>query len=149
MSQSYIKKRKIQTLPPGILAASVYYPRTKHIAPVRNYYEFLQQYSDELIRIEPLQTHEINFRIIEELQKIRVELQTLNARMARIDEQPSVVQDREMPVKEAKEIIASYLKKYFKKHAEVYPSDVADALGMKYERVCSAFALLEKENKLK
>lgn len=56
---------------------------------------------------------------------------------------------RDVPVKEAKPMVRTYLKKYLEKHKRVYPSDVADALGLRYETVRAVFAILEHEGTLK
>ena len=55
---------------------------------------------------------------------------------------------REVPLKEARTLIEAYLKKFFKKKRQVYPSDVADALGLGYETVREVFVGLEKEGKI-
>lgn len=53
-----------------------------------------------------------------------------------------------MPLAEAKTAIEAYLKKYSKKKRQVYPSDVADALGLRYETVREVFNALEQEGKI-
>ena len=58
------------------------------------------------------------------------------------------IEIKEVPLEEAKALIEAYLKKYFKKKSQVYPSDVADALGLSYETVREVFAALEKEGKI-
>jgi len=45
-------------------------------------------------------------------------------------------------------LIENYLKKHFKEHEEVYPSDVADELQLRYDLVREVFDNLEKEGKL-
>jgi predicted ArsR family transcriptional regulator len=55
---------------------------------------------------------------------------------------------KEVPLEETKVLIESYLKKRFKEEQQVYPSDVADALGLKYETVRQIFDELEKEGKI-
>jgi len=52
-------------------------------------------------------------------------------------------------LEEAKGIVEAYLKKQFEKKKQVYPSDVADALGLKYETVLQVFDELEREGKLR
>jgi predicted ArsR family transcriptional regulator len=51
-------------------------------------------------------------------------------------------------VDEAKLRIETFLRKYLKTHKQVYPSDVADALGLDYELTREIFDILEKEGKL-
>jgi len=58
------------------------------------------------------------------------------------------VEIREVPLEEARTLIEAYLKKFFKKKRQVYPSDVADALGLSYETVQEIFVRLEKEGKI-
>jgi predicted ArsR family transcriptional regulator len=55
---------------------------------------------------------------------------------------------KEVPLEETKVLIQSYLKKHFKEERQVYPSDVADALGIKYETVRQVFDELEREGKI-
>jgi len=52
-------------------------------------------------------------------------------------------------VEETKVLIEAYLKKQFKKKLQVYPSDVADSLGLRYETVRKVFDALEGEGKIK
>ena len=51
-------------------------------------------------------------------------------------------------MKETKVLIEAYLKKQFKKNKRVYPSDAADALGLRYETVRQVFGDLEREGKI-
>jgi len=51
-------------------------------------------------------------------------------------------------MKESKVLIETYLKKQFKKKKQVYPSDVADALGLSYETVRQVFDDLDREGKI-
>jgi hypothetical protein len=55
---------------------------------------------------------------------------------------------REAPLQDTKVLVEDYLKRHFKKERQVYPSDVADALGLEYEAVRRVFVELEKEGKL-
>jgi ASC-1-like (ASCH) protein len=56
---------------------------------------------------------------------------------------------KEVSIEEAKSQIQDYLRDYFENNEKVYPSDVADALKIDYEVVREAFAIMEKEGKLK
>jgi predicted ArsR family transcriptional regulator len=58
------------------------------------------------------------------------------------------VEVKEVPLAEAKSAVEAYLKKVFRRKKQVYPSDVADALGLEYEVVREVFAALEKEGKI-
>ena len=55
---------------------------------------------------------------------------------------------KEVPLEETKVLIESFLKKHFKEERQVYPSDVADVLGLKYENVRQIFIELERESKI-
>jgi predicted ArsR family transcriptional regulator len=51
-------------------------------------------------------------------------------------------------LEETKVLIEAYLKKQFKKKKQVYPSDAADALGLRYETVGQVLDDLEREGKI-
>ena len=55
---------------------------------------------------------------------------------------------KEAALQETKVLVETYLKKQFKKNKQVYPSDVADALGLNYEIIRQVFATLESEGKI-
>ena len=59
------------------------------------------------------------------------------------------VEIKETPLAEARIAIEAYLRKNLKKKRQVYPSDVADALGLRYEIVREVFGELESEGKIK
>ena len=52
-------------------------------------------------------------------------------------------------MEETKALVDAYLKKQFKKKKQVYPSDVADALGLRYETVRQVFDDLEGDGKIR
>jgi predicted ArsR family transcriptional regulator len=52
-------------------------------------------------------------------------------------------------LEETKALVDAYLKKQFKKKKQVYPSDVADALGLRYETVRQVFDDLERDGKIR
>lgn len=53
-----------------------------------------------------------------------------------------------MDAKQAKPLVEEFIRNYLLKNECVYPSDVADELGLDYELVRQVFAVLEKEDKL-
>ena len=53
-----------------------------------------------------------------------------------------------MNVKQAKPLVEEFIRSYLMENECVYPSDVADELGLEYELVRQVFSLLEKEEKL-
>jgi predicted ArsR family transcriptional regulator len=52
-------------------------------------------------------------------------------------------------IEQATAPVIAYLKEQFKKKKQVYPSDVADALGLDYCVVRQVFDALEKEGQVK
>jgi len=108
-----------------------------------------------------LQTEEIRLRKVtqeifphthEEIRKIERDISRLKKKVRKIEElltiTPQVVVVEEISKEEAKRRIIQFLEDYMKIHERVYPSDVADALGLKYELVREIFDILEKEGKL-
>jgi hypothetical protein len=55
---------------------------------------------------------------------------------------------RSMNVKQAKPLVEEFLRSFLMRNECVYPSDVADGLGLDYELVRRVFVALEKEDKL-
>jgi hypothetical protein len=53
-----------------------------------------------------------------------------------------------MNVKQAKPLVEEFIRSYLRENECVYPSDVADELGLEYDLVRQVFAVLEKEEKL-
>ncbi|UCC58790.1 MAG: hypothetical protein JSW14_02440 [Candidatus Bathyarchaeum sp.] len=53
-----------------------------------------------------------------------------------------------MDVEKAKPLVEEFIRSYLMENECVYPSDVADGLGLEYELVRQVFAVLEKEEKL-
>ncbi len=53
-----------------------------------------------------------------------------------------------MNVEKAKPIVEEFIRNYLLENECIYPSDVADGLGLEYELVRQVFAVLEKEEKL-
>ena len=92
----------------------------------------------------------INYRLFQELDNIREEVSAMGIRLATLEDQfPESVEIKEVSLKEARKTIEAFLKKYFTSKRQVYPSDVADALGLRYEIVREVFGILEKEGKIR
>ena len=53
-----------------------------------------------------------------------------------------------MDVEKAKPLVEDFIRNFLLENDCVYPSDVADGLGLEYELVLKVFAVLEKEEKL-
>jgi len=51
-------------------------------------------------------------------------------------------------MEKAKPLVEEFIRSYLKENECVYPSDVADALGLEYDLVRRVFAVLEKEEKI-
>lgn len=58
------------------------------------------------------------------------------------------VETKEMTVEEAKPLVEKFIRDYLKQNECVYPSDVADELGLDYELVREIFCVLESEDKI-
>jgi hypothetical protein len=148
MSDLYSRRKK----PQPIAVNLSYYPRKKRVSPIHDdYYDFLKRCADELTRLESQQNIPINYGIIvAELENVRTWLQSFDARLAKLEDQlPEEIEIKDVPLKQARIMIEPFLKKYLKKNKRVYPSDVADTLGLKYETVREVFIALENEGKLK
>ncbi len=55
---------------------------------------------------------------------------------------------KEMTVGEAKPLVEEFIRNHLKEYECVYPSDVAEELGLEYELVMEIFDILEKEEKI-
>jgi len=53
-----------------------------------------------------------------------------------------------MNVEKAKPLVEEFIRSYLRENECVYPSDVADELGLEYDLVRQVLAVLEKEEKL-
>ena len=51
-------------------------------------------------------------------------------------------------MEKAKPLVEEFIRSYLLENECVYPSDVADGLGLDYELVRQVFAILEREEKL-
>ena len=101
-------------------------------------------------------TQEVFPHTHEEFKNIERDMDELKNRVNKIDSKveelrgisPKVIIVEEVPKEEAKRRVEDFLRDYMKRHENVYPSDVADELGLKYELVREIFDILEKEGKL-
>lgn len=149
MSDLYTRKRSFQPTHGKPLG---YYPRNRRLLQSRDYYNELQRAGNlELGRFELPQTIPFNYGIVvAELETTKRKLQLMNSRLAILERHaPEQIEVRDVPLREAKKLVNTFLKKYLKENSRVYPSDVADALHLEYDRVCEVFKALEKEEKLK
>jgi hypothetical protein len=98
---------------------------------------------------------EIHHDLPMEVENLRTLVRILYLKLERIENhfpeftEVSAPIEEKVPIKEAKLMVQTFLKTYFRKEKEVYPSDVADALGLSYETVRKTFDILEKEGKLR
>jgi hypothetical protein len=116
--------------------------------------EYARQYFDDLTRFESQKsTPTMPGLIVTELERIRVQCEILHARLAKLEEDrdrvSTYIEISDVPKEEARGMVESFLKTYLRENRQVFPSDVADALGLRYETVCEVFCILEKEGKLK
>jgi len=115
--------------------------------------------------ISVVKTEEVGFRRVTqeifphthiEFKTLQDDIEKLKNRVTRIENEieklsafvPKEIIIEEVPIEEAKRRVVNFLREYFKTHEYVYPSDVAEKLGLKYELVREVFDLLEKEGKL-
>jgi hypothetical protein len=151
MSELYPKKRKMQN------ATTInspnkpsYYSRRRRIISTQTYYsDSLKRCEDEVARLEPQQDTGVNYRITSQLGSIHEELRILNKRMLLLENQPQPIEEKQLPITEARKIVEAFLKEHFKKNKSIYPSDVADALALPYSTVLEVIEAMEKEKKLK
>ncbi|MCJ7630779.1 hypothetical protein MUP77_00010 [Candidatus Bathyarchaeota archaeon] len=98
--------------------------------------------------------------VLAEVSNLRTEVNALKATVSEIKtelegakrdlaEEIGVVEVKEMTIEEARPLVEEFLRKYLEENKHVYPSDVADELGLKYELVKEIFDILEKEDRLK
>jgi hypothetical protein len=167
LSEFYGRKKKKQLT---VVGQTPFQPKNKMVNPYSNYYmDYLGEFgighvvevTDEndyvLASKRKLDTdHNLHLEI-EWLRKLvailyskfdRIETHFPECMAAReVVYEASV--DKEVSIDEAKPLIQTFLKEYFKKCEKVYPSDVADELGIDYETVKEVFTILEREGKLK
>lgn len=84
----------------------------------------------------------------ETVSEIKTELK-LKVAKRDLTEEIRVVEVKEMTIEEARPLVEEFLRKYLEENKQVYPSDVAEELGLKYELVKEIFDILEKEDRLK
>lgn len=58
------------------------------------------------------------------------------------------VETKEMTIERAKPLVEKFIRDYLKENECVYPSDVADELGLDYKLVREVFCILENEEKI-
>jgi len=100
--------------------------------------------SEVLAEISNLRT-EVN-ALKTDFSEIKTELEETKRGSA---EEVRVVEFKEMSVGEARPIVEGFLRKHLEENKQVYPSDVADELGLKYGVVKEIFDILEREGRLK
>ncbi len=115
------------------------------------YSELLKRDIGEPIRLELHPNIPASYEIVvADLESTQRHLKSMSARLAKLESRvPEQIEVRDLPLKEAKKLVKNFLKKYLEENRRVYPSDVADALCLEYERVCEVFNVLEEEGKLR
>jgi lipoate-protein ligase A len=90
-----------------------------------------------------------------EVRDLRMMVRFLYSKLEEMEDQlPKSVEavvstEENVPITKAKLMIHEYLSELFKEGKKVYPSDVADALGLSYETVRKVFDVFESEGRLK
>lgn len=127
----------------------VYYRKTEELAVPRDYFENIKR--EMRMRYVDLATC-ISFKakMVAQLQDLRRKIDIIDSRIRAV-EKPSVetIEIKEMTLEEAKPLVENFLRDHLSEHDDVYPSDVADELGLKYELVREIFSLLEEQEKLR
>jgi len=89
-------------------------------------------------------------RLFAEMEHMGKDIEILDSRLAAVEgslEQELEIKD--VPLGKARIAVEKFLKGYLEQHSQIYPSDVADELGLRYELVREVFDSLETEGKLK
>ena len=107
----------------------------------------------EMIESQREEAREFQNVILRKLLEIYEEMNLQRRRIEKLEEisagaETGIVKLKEKTVEEAKPLVEAFLRDYMKTHEHVYPSDVADELGLKYELAREIFDILEKEGKL-
>ncbi len=112
---------------------------------------------------EPIKDEETINKILEEIREdiseIKADISEIKADISEIkaiiteirEETPVMVRvadSKEVPFEEAKSMVENFLKECFAKQETVYPSEVADELGIDYELVRNVMDRLIREDKL-
>ncbi|MGB8780355.1 MAG: hypothetical protein WCD81_06870 [Candidatus Bathyarchaeia archaeon] len=149
MSDLYLRRKNPQPLHATL---PKYYPRKRRRVMPHGYYsELLKRDIGEPIRLELHPNIPASYEIVvADLESTQRHLKSMSARLAKLESRvPEQIEVRDLPLKEAKKLVKNFLKKYLEENRRVYPSDVADALCLEYERVCEVFNVLEEEGKLR
>jgi hypothetical protein len=150
MSDLYLRRKNPQ---PSHATAPRRYPRSRRREPFRSYYSELSRRDiGEPARLElhPATVPTSYELVVAQLETTQRQVQLLSSRLAKLERlTPERIEVRDVPLGEAKRLVSMFLKKYLKENRRVYPSDVADALCLEYEKVCEVFSLLEREGRLK
>lgn len=107
----------------------------------------------EMIENQKEESREFQNVILRKLLEINEEMNLQRRRIEKLERisagaKTGMLELKEMTVEEAKPLIEAFLGDYMKTHEQVYPSDVADELGLRYELAREIFDILEKEGKL-
>jgi hypothetical protein len=167
LSEFYARKKKKQLT---VVRQRPFQPRTKIVKPYSDYYiDFIENvgigHAVEVVDehdyvISSKRKLETAHNLQMEIDRLRQLVAILFSKFGRIETQfPECTETREVvyeapiddkvSIDEAKPLIQTFLKEYFKKCEKVYPSDVADELRIDYDTVREVFAILEREDKLR
>jgi hypothetical protein len=88
--------------------------------------------------------------LVTELQSLRKEIAFLDSRLTQVEGSTStIIEIRDIGIEEAMPLVQKFAEDFLKTHECLYPSDVAEELGLDYGLVREIFSILEKEGKLK
>ncbi|MCJ7635104.1 hypothetical protein MUP77_22275 [Candidatus Bathyarchaeota archaeon] len=149
MSDLYLRRKNPQPLRATLPR---YYPKGKRRTILSSYYsELSRREISEPIRLELPPNLPTSYEIVvAELESTRRQLQSVSARLSKVESRvPEQIEVRDLPLKEVKKLVKTFLKRYLEENKRVYPSDVADALCLDYESVRKVFDALEKDGQLR
>jgi CRISPR/Cas system-associated protein Cas5 (RAMP superfamily) len=88
--------------------------------------------------------------LVKEIHSLRKEIAFLDSRLTQIENSTAtIVEIRDIDIEEAMPLVQKFAEDFLRTHECLYPSDVAEELGLDYGLVREIFAILEKEGKLK
>jgi len=105
----------------------------------------------DLIETQKVEFKEFQNAVLKTNLEIYNELNSLRKRIRELEEASSskAIEIKEVSFEKAKDMVENFLREHLKENESVYPSDVADELGLKYELVRKVFDMLIHEGKLK
>lgn len=131
----------------------IYYRTAEEIELPYDYFEDIKKglaYDLERKYVSAEKCLVCRIKLDEEFQKLKRELAHLDSRLTEVEGSLGIkVEVKDMTLDEAKPIVEKFVIDFLSTHGYVYPSDVAEELGLEYGLIREIFDILEKEGKLK